>query len=239
MEKSNYNINTNYDFLLWYGNKVSDGYEGYTTYELQEIVDKVTDYYVRLGDDESMLKDLKKIPANLYRFFSCYYRKNINYDLHNTLDIDTKSPRQDTVDIYDFETKSILTIYYDEAGKFYNIYDNKRNRCLYDRTNMSLRHVYSNLNEYRDRYYLYELDDIMITHNIDVKLRERLAFMIDSKLRDLGFDSKADKFRNDASYCFGVSFDKPYDNVVQKDESIHKYKVKCKELVHRINNNVK
>ena len=77
MEKSNYNINTNYDFLLWYGNKVSDGYEGYTTYELQEIVDKVTDYYVRLGDDESMLKDLKKIPANLYRFFSCYYRKNI------------------------------------------------------------------------------------------------------------------------------------------------------------------
>ena len=240
MEKTNYTINENYDFLNWYKSMVDYGYRGYTTNELQQFVDAISLYYSAVDDKISTKSTIDKLPVNDYRFFSCYYRKNINYDIENSADANVKTPRQDTVELYDHNSKATLTIYYDESGKFYNIYNNKKNEFLYETSpNESILDVYLALRTYKGKMDIFELDDIMFTHSVDLEVRERLAHMINDKLNDFGLPEQADKFKKDASKYFGIKFDRTYHNYVEYSKSVMAYKVKCKKLRDNINLYVK
>ena len=240
MEKSNYTIDENYDFLNWYNSMVDYGYKGYTTNELQQFVDAIALYYSGADDKASTKSAIDKLPVNDYRFFSCYFRKNINYDIENSADANNKNPRQDTVELYDYKNKGILTVYYDEEGNFFNIYNNKKYKFLCEHPGKEkLFDVYLAMRAYEDKIDLHELDDLMFTHAVDFELRERLAFMVSDKLNDLGLPEKADRFRKDASKYFGVKFDRTYHNYIEFSKTIMAYKVKCKKLRDNINLYVK
>lgn len=240
MDKESYTINENYDFLNWYNSMVNYGYKGYTTNELQQFVDSIVLYYSGIDDKVSTKSAINNLPANDYRFFSCYFRKNINYDIDNSPDINVKTPRQDTIEIYDCKNLNALTIYYDEEGRFYNIYNNKKYKFLCEKpAKEKLSDVYLTLQTYKDRFDLYELDDLMFTHSVDLELRERLAYMISNKLYALDESEKADKFRKDAAKYFGVKFDRTYHNYVENSKTLTGYKIKCKKLKNNINLYVK
>lgn len=240
MGKEKYTINENYDFLNWYNSMVNYGYKGYTTNELQQFVDSISLFYATKEDNVSTKSAINKLPANDYRFFSCYFRKNINYDIKNSADVNVKAPRQDTVEIFDAKSQATLTIYYDESGKFYNIYNNRKFKFLFEKPQKeNLFEVYSAFKPFEDRFDIYELDDLMFTHSVDFELRERLAYMINEKLYDEGLYDQADQFRKDASKYFGVKFDRTYHNYVENSKTIMAYKVKCKKLKNNINLYVK
>lgn len=242
MDESNYRISENIDFLTWYYNMVEKGYKGYATYELQQLVDAVVLYYSAVDNSISTEKAIEKLPVNDYRFFSCYFRKNIDYDIKNSNDKDTKEPRQDTLELYDYKRKSKLTVYYDESGKLYNIFDERKYGWVFDRSekhNEDLYSLYMNLKNYEEKLDIHELEDIMFTHSVDLELRQRLAYMINDKLNAQNHPEQAEKFREDASTLFGVNFDRTYHNYIQNYKTVAAYKVRCKKLKNIIDLSVK
>lgn len=238
MDKSNYIINSNYTFLNWYNSMVEYGYSGYTTNELQQFIDAITLFYVGKEENVKIKNAINLLPANDYRFLSCYYRKNKDYNIDKSSDNDSKKPRQDTVKMTCFKTKGTFTIYYDEAGTFYNIYDDRKKKFLFDsqeKDKETLQEVYIGLKPYADRLDLSELESVMFTHSVDLELRERLAFMISDKIADIGGVGLAEQFRKDASKYFGVKFDKTQHNTMENAKTVFSYKVKCKQLQDKIN----
>lgn len=207
-----YKIKDDIIFTRWYKDREKEGYKGLSLDSLQDIIDKFVNYYSTL--DESNNKGIKGLSVNEYRFMSCYYRKNEDYDIKNNPNKKELYPRQDSIEIFSKKGKNSIIVFYDESGKLYNVFDNKKNKFLFDgNEELNLQDLYVFLSNNQRVFDLREYKQIMFTQAVDYFIRDFVVGKIEKSL-DI---EHAKLFKDDVTEFFGYEESVEYDDVYDYD----------------------